>query len=397
MSIDTTTIKGISDGIVSQLEQSLNAQFPLLPKSFNRVLAKAIASAFIMLTHYSNFIKLQQYVSTCSAKDITILGFTINPLAFWGDLIGVASRKQGERAIHTVDVTVTTTSGTLDAGTQLQSATNGFTYITSQSYALTAPTISIEVKAANDEGGNGGIGALGNLENGDTLSFVNPPPNVGKNAVVTGQTQTGADQESVDSYRQRVITAFKRRKQGGAYIDYKVWGEEVPGIVAVYPYTGDAGEVDVYVEATVASSGSPDGIPTPSQLMAVKESIEFDENGKASRRPAGTFVNTYAITRTGFKVAVAGLTVDNTAQVQADIETALTNFFLSAEPYIDGLSVPPRSDTISRVSVESVVLDVVQANNGTFVSASVALEDDTPVSIYQLGIGEKAKLAGVTF
>lgn len=397
MSIDTTTIKGISDGIVSQLEQSLNTQFPLLPKAFNRVLAKAIASAFIMLTHYSNFIQLQQYVLTCSANDIKILGFTINPLSFWGDLIGVASRKLGERAIMTATVTVSTTSGVLDAGTQLTSAANGFTYITSQAYNLTSPSIEIEIKAANDESGNYGVGSLGNLEIGDTVSFINPPVNVGKNAIIASEVQTGADPETTDAYRNRVITAFKRRKQGGAYIDYQSWGEEVPGIVNVYPYTGQPGEVDVYSEATEASSGSPDGIPTPTQLDAVKKSIEFDQNGKATRRPAGTFVNTYPIERTGFKVKVNSLVVDNIAQVQQDIETAVTEFFVAADPWIEGLSVPPRTDTVSTVEVEAVIVDVVKANGGTFLNAQVSLFDDTPVSIYQLGVGEKAKLSEITF
>lgn len=397
MSIDTTTIKGITDGIVSQLEQSLNTQFPLLPKAFNRVLAKSIASVFIMLTHYSNFIMLQQYVSACSDKDITILGFTINPLSFWGDLIGIAPRKEGERAVLSVDIDVTQTTGTLDAGTQLISAVNGFTYVTSQAYTLTSPSITIEVKAANDEAGNAGVGANGNLEIGDTLSFVNPPANVGKSATVSGQITTGANRESVDAYRSRVVTAFKRRKQGGAYVDYKLWGEEVDGIVNVYPYTGqNAGEVDVYSEATEASSGSADGIPTPTQLEAVKQSIEFDENGKASRRPAGTFVNSYPITRTGFNVIVNGLIVNNTAQVQEEIERALTGFFIASEPYIDGLSVPPRTDIVSRVEVESVIVDVVKANNGTFSGASVTT-NGTPVTVYQLGIGEKAKLNGVSF
>jgi len=398
MSIDTKTIKGISDGIVSQLEQSLNTQFPLLPKAFNRVLSKSIASAFIMLTHYSNFIQLQQYVATCSANNITILGVTINPLNFWGSLIGVGDRGDGERAAHTVTVTVSQTGGVLDSGTQLISATNGFTYITSQSYALTSPSIEIEVQAANDEAGNAGVGAAGNLSNGDQISFVNPPATVGKNATVTGQTVTGADPESAEAYRQRVVIAYKRRKQGGAYIDYKSWGEEVDGIVNVYPYTGvNAGEMDIYSEATEASSGSADGIPTPSQLLAVKQSIEFDQNGKATRRPASTFINSYPITRTGFKVQVQGLSVDNAAQVQQDIETAVSDFFLSAEPFIEGLSVPPRSDTVSRTEVESVIIYIVKANNGTFVGANITLVDDTPVSVYQLGAGEKAKLLEITF
>ncbi len=398
MAIDTTTIKGISDGIVSQLEQSLNATFPLLPKSFIRVLSKAIASVFIMLTHYSNFISLQQYVSTCSSENITVLGFTVNPLNFWGDLIGVGSRKAGERAEHTATVTVSQTGGTLDAGTQLQSATNGFTYITSQAYAITTPTVEITIRAANDESGNNGVGAAGNLENGDEISFVNPPATIGKNAIISGQIVVGADPEDADTYRQRVITLFKRRKQGGAYIDYKSWGEEVDGIVSVFPYTGDAGEVDVYSEATEASSGSPDGIPTPTQLEAGKNSIELDENGKATRRPAGTFVNSLPITRKGFKVDVLGLSVDNQAQVETEITTAVDEFFIAAEPFITGLSVPPRLDQISQIDIESVINDVVKANNGSFFGINLFdFVTGGSLTSYQLVEGEKAKLSEITY
>ena len=131
----------------------------------------------------------------------------------------------------------------------------------------------------------------------------------------------------------------------------------------------------------------------------MKDSIEFDQNGKASRRPAGVFVNVYPITRTGFTVAVAGLIVNNPAQVQEQIEDGLTDFFLDAEPFITGLSVPPRKDSISKIAVEGVINDIVRANNGSFISASIFLfQSGAPVDpSYQLGTGEKAKMVSVEF
>ena len=393
------TIKEISNSIIAQLESTLNQKIPLLQKSFMRAHSQATASIFVMLEHYSTFMLKQWFVSTCSSEDIKVLGVTVNPLNFWGNLIGLSGRKEGERAEHTISVTVEQLGDTLDAGTQLQSSQNGFTYITTQAYILNSNPIEITIKAADDPTFNNGVGANGNLVNGAEVSFVNPLAQVGKIATVTGQLVTGANPETTAAYRKRVQTAFRRRKQGGAYVDYKLWGEEVDGISNVYPYTGAPMEMDIYAEATVASSGDPDGIPTPTQIQEVYDSIEFDANGKASRRPAGVFVNVYPITRTGFTVSVSGLSVSNSAQIQADIEEGLTDYFLDAEPFITGLSVPPRTDLISKIAVEGVINDIVRANNGTFIGASVFLYQ-TGAGVepsYQLGTGEKAKMVSVEF
>lgn len=393
------TIKEISDSIIAQLESILNQKIPLLAKSFMRAHSKATASIFVMLEHYATFMNRQQFVSVCSDKPIKVQGKELIPLEEWGSLIGVAGRKPGQRAEHSISVVVEQIGDTLDAGTQLQSSQNGFTYITTQAYVLTTNPITINIKAADDPTFNNGIGANGNLANGAELSFVNPLAQVGKIATVTGQLVTGAEPETAESYRKRVQKAFRRRKQGGAYIDYQIWGEEVDGISNVYPYTGAPMEVDIYAEATTASSGDPDGIPTPTQIQAVKDSIELDNNGKASRRPAGVFVNVYPITRTGFTVSVAGLIVSNQATVEQQIEDGLTDFFLDAEPFITGLSVPPRKDSISKIAVEGVINDIVRANNGSFISASIYLfQSGAPVDpSYQLGTGEKAKMVSVEF
>ena len=400
MSINTSTIKSISDSIISKLEQSLNTKFPSHPKSFTRTLARSIASTYIMQTHYANYIEAQQFVSTCASEDIEIFGYTINPLDFWGGLVGIDGRKMGTRCELSAKVVTTGTAiaSTLDAGTQLISAQNGFVYITSQAYAITGTDFAIDLIAANDEAQNNGIGAAGNLQIGDILTFVNAPTIISKEAAITAIIKNGADAEDPALYRSRIIAAFKRRKQGGAYIDYKLWGEETPGIVKVYPYTGPPGEMNIYSEATVASSGNADGIPTSTQLVDVKNHIELDINGKASRRPADTFINSLPIFRTGFKVQVIGLQVVDKVAVEASIKKAVTDFFLQSEPFIEGLSIAPRLDIISNALVSSVIVDIVQANNGYFAEVlTYVYSTNVPVNLYQLSEGEKAKLAGIIF
>lgn len=397
MSLQTPTTKEISDNIIAQLEASLNQSIPLLPKSFLRVLSKALAGVFVLLYKYGGFMFLQIFVRTASANETIVNGKSVIPLIEWGRLIGVGDPVPATNAELLIDITVETQVGSLPSGTQLVSSDNGVTYIIIGAILLNAPVVQATVRAASDQAGGGGEGAIGNLDAGAILSFANPLANVSRNATVVIQTVTGANAESTEAYRQRVIDRFQKRPQGGAYADYELWGEEVAGIINVYPYTSDCpGQVDVYAEATPESSGDPDGIPTLAQLQAVLDSIELDQNGLASRRPANALANSFPITRTGFDVRVTGLQVDNLAQVQATITTAIEEYFLDREPFIEGLSVLPRRDRITRSAVGGVVDDIVSAAGGIF-SSVIITQATINIELYSLGIGEKAKAATVTF
>lgn len=397
MSLTTPTTKEISDNIIGQLEASLNQTIPLLPKSFLRVLAKALAGVFVLLYKYGGFMFLQIFVRTASDKPTTVNGRIVTPLIEWGRLIGVGDPVPATNTELLIGITVETQTGVLPSGTQLVSTDNGVTYITIGSVQLNAPVVQATVRAASDQAGGGGAGAIGNLEPGGIVSFANPLANVNRNAVVVTQVVTGANAESTEVYRQRVIDRFQKRPQGGAYADYEIWGEEVAGIINIYPYTSDCpGQVDVYAEATLESSGDPDGIPTAAQLQAVLDSIEQDQNGRATRRPANALVNAFPITRTGFDIRVTGLLVDDLATVQVNITTAIEEYFLDREPFIDGLSVLPRRDRITRSAIGGVVDDIVSAAGGIF--STIALtQNSVDTELYSLGIGEKAKAATVSF
>ncbi len=398
MSLQTPTTQDISDNIVAQLESTLNQTIPLLPKSFLRVLSKTIAGVFILLYKYSGFIFLQMFVRTASNVPTTINGQVLTPLQEWGRLIGVVDQEQPTQAELLIDITVTNQSGFLPSGSQLGSTLNGVTYITIGDVLLNAATVQATIRAVADQGGGNGAGVIGNLNPGDIVSFANSLANVQREAFVNSQLVTGANGETTEAYRQRILDRFQARPQGGAYADYRIWGLDVPGIIGVFPYTSDCpGQVDVYVEATPESSGNPDGIPTAAQLQAVLDAIFLDENGLNSRRPAGALVNTFAITRVEFDVNVIGIQqVDDLAQVQADITTAVTQYFLDRDPFIFGLSVPPRLDRVTQTAVGGVIEDIVSAAGGIFDNV-VLLLNGSGTSIYSLQIGEKAKVGNITF
>lgn len=390
--LQTPTSQQVADGIVSNVELAIAQTIPLLPKEFTRVLAKALGGQLVLVYKYAGFMFLQLFVERASFEPTEVNGRVIRPLVEWGRLVGVGDPVPATRWDGTIDVTVTNQTGSLPANSQLVRSSTGIIYTTTASVLLDAATVQVPVRVSLD-----GAGTAGNLLVGDELTFANPLPNISPDATVAAVTTAGTDAETESQYRGRVIRRFQARPQGGAYADYRVWAEEVPGIIRAYPYTAaQPGEVDVYVEASVASSGSEDGIPTAGQLDQVAASIEFDVSGLASRRPVGAAVNVLPITRTPFDVTVVGLDVPDVPEAQASIEAALDEFLRDREPFIVGLSVLPRRDKITAADIAGIVGASVAAVGGSV--SSVQLEQGGgEVLSHDLGEGEKAKLGTVDY
>ena len=335
-------------------------------------------------TNTPGFTALQQFVRTAAIEPTAFNGVTVSPLIEWGRLIGVGDPTPATRAELSVTVTATG-SATLPAFSQLLGGSNGVVYLTAQAVDVSPGANTVLIRASTP-------GTVGNLGAGAAVSFVQPVPAVATDTTVQRQTVTGADAEAVEVYRQRVLQRFQRRAQGGALVDYQIWGEEVAGVVNVYPYTGDPGQVNVYVEA----GNQPQGIPTQAQLNAVVRSINLDADGLATRRPADALVNARPITRTTFTVRVLGLVVDNLSATRSGIEAALLQYFEGREPFITGVSLPPRRDQLTQTAVTGVVDDIVSANSGVFGSVEVR-EGSTVITTRVLREGEKAARGAVTY
>lgn len=394
MSLATPTTQALKDSIVSQVSASLTQTIPLLPKAFVRVLAAALAGIFIIVYKYAGFSLLQSFVAFATMEETVINGTRVKPLVEWGRLIGVGDPLAATRAEMVTTVTVLNQVGSLPAGSQLLRPDTGVLYLTTAARALNAATVTVTIRASSDQAGGGGEGVIGNLETGDIVSFANPLPNVATNAVIASRTVDGADGETPDAYRTRVVERFQRKPQGGAYADYEQWGEAVTGVVAIYPYTGDPGEVDVYVE--VAASLDPDGIPDAPMLTAVYDAIQQDEDGLASRRPAGAAVNVLPITRQAFDVIVTGLVADDMTAAETAIESAVDEYLRSREPYIVGLSVLPRRDRVTIAAVSGVIDDTISSLGGTVTTVELEVSA-APVTAWTLGAGQLAKVGTVSF
>ena len=398
MSLETPTTSEIADNLISQMESTLNQTVPMLPKSFMRVLSKATAAVFITLYKYSGFIFLQMFVQTASFTTTIVNGKVVNPLTNWGLLIGVGYPQNAVATQLVIDVTVDLQTGTLPANTPLISQLNGVTYLTVGAVPLNASVVQATVVASADSSGGNGSGTIGNLDDGAELTFANPIVQVQKTATVASTSVTGAAAETSDAYRKRIIDRFQKRPQGGAPADFQIWGVDVEGIVNVWPYKDETnpGIVKCYVEATPASSGSPDGIPTNAQLQQVLDSIDYDENGVSTRRPISSLANAFPIVRTGFQVEVVGTQVDDLGTVQGLVETACEQYFLDREPFVFGLSVPPRKDRISTAELAGQISTIISAYNGYFEGLNIKI-GATEYQLYQLGAGEKSKVTNVVF
>ena len=397
MALAVPTTEEINTNIVAQLESSLSQTIPLLPKAFTRVLTKALAAVFILIYKYAGFIFLQIFVEFAQNKDTIINGRVINPLKAWGNLIGVGNPAAAVQAELVISVNVITETGSLAAGLQVLRTETGVLYLTKSAVALDASVVSVTIVASSDEEGGDGSGAQGNLVDGDVVSFANPIAQIERDAVVASVAVTGANAESTDNYRKRIIDKFQARPQGGAYADYRVWATAVAGIINAYPFTSPTpGEVDVYIEATEASSGSPDGIPTPIQQQEVLDAIELDVAGKATQRPVTAGVNVFSITRTAFDVVIVALDVADETSTKDSIEIGLNQHLRTRESFIVGLSVLPRKDRITLAAIAGIVDGIVNASGGAVAQISLQLSG-SPIVSHTVSAGEKAKLGTVTY
>ena len=401
MALSVPSTQTVSDQIIAAIESELGKSISLLPKSFTRVLSKALAGMWTITYKYTAWTHLQKYVAYASFGETEVNGRKLTPLVEWGRLIGVGDPVAATNAQLTVSFGVLNTdSSTLPAGTQLVHPSSGVIYITMADVTLDADPKTVNVLAASDTDNHGGAGVIGNRnvgagETGDKLEWASPIAQLDSDggAHCTVAVVTAADAETEDAYRARVVERFAGRAEGGAYSDYAIWALEVNGIINAYVYRGqrDSGAVDVYVEASVASSDE-DGIPTDAQRQAVEDSIESDSGGLATRRPVSTWVSVYKISRQAYDVTVNGLTPEDDATKTA-IDQALDDYFRGREPFILGLSKLPRLDRVTEAAVSGVVDETAAAFGATVTSVTVALNGQT-ITADTLGDGQKAKLNG---
>lgn len=390
MAYNIPTLQELSAAHLARLESSLGQNAPVNDKAFLRILALSEAAQDIGLYKYAADRAKQNLAITATGEDLDKLGQNE----------GVV-RKTATTA--QVTATLPANTGTLIPSTiDFIADANGLLYrpIADVTAVANVATLTLQCRES---------GTAGQLEIGDTLEIASQIAGANTTATVTAIVVIGIDAESDADYRPRVLFAQRAITGGANATDHKIWSEEVTGVKRAFPYSGRPadegasypGDRQVYIEATTDIEA--DGL-APSWLLAdVREAINYDPVTGESRAPLGLTDATLflrSISRTTMHTEIRDLVVDadKESACKNDITAALTLYYDSIVPFVDGVDLPQeRSDTITSMTVGNVVQDVLDAYGATASSVGFGIVVGVFLTQYVLGTGELAKKGTVTY
>jgi hypothetical protein len=219
MAINIPTTQELIDGFITNFQNRLNQTIPALAKSFVRVTSVNMGVSFTSLYKYGAERALQNLALTATDEDLDRIGQNYNVF-----------RTPAVSAVLDIDVFVGS-GRTLGANTDFVADTNRQRYRTTDTTIGTGATETVEVSAVI-------AGADGNLQVADTLVIGTTLVEIGPNATVTAVVTVGADRETDEDYRRRVLNEIRTVGGGGNAVDYRTWAEEVAGVSRAYPYSG---------------------------------------------------------------------------------------------------------------------------------------------------------------
>lgn len=177
-------------------------------------------------------------------------------------------------------------------------------------------------------------GSDGNADVGTTMTLSNAISGIESSGSVATAIDGGADVESDDSFRARMLLRYQSPPQGGALADYIEWTLAVPGVTRAwcYPLGMGAGSVVIYFMMDEVQSAF-DGFPQGTAGGATGESRSTPAvgdmltvaNALFPLRPVTALVYVAAPTPNtiNFTISLAGAST----ALKAEIETAITNAF----------------------------------------------------------------------
>lgn len=212
--------------------------------------------------------------------------------------------------------TITGTNGTvIEAGTIFKRA-DGVAYATEAEVTIAGGTATLQLVAEE-------TGQAGNADAGVTLTIDTPIAGAAAQATVTaGKLTGGADIESIEALRARVLDRIRQTPHGGAQHDYVTWAKEVPGVTRAWCYPLEMGDGTVTVRFVRDNDASL--IPDAAEVTAVQAYID-------GQRPVGgeLFVAAPIAQPLEFQIAMPGAS----ASVKAAVEASLKDLLLrEAEP-----------------------------------------------------------------
>ena len=402
MPLNIPTTQEITDRNLSNLESALGQNTPIAPKAFLNVLAAMEAMGY---TDLYKFLAER----TKQVLAITAFGAGLDTI---GSEYGVI-RKPAEAAVFQIIINGIPDT-IIPATVDFVGDANNVRYSLSGPVTIGAPGFSTPAVTAQT------LGVVGNLLGGDTTVIGTQVAGIENAQLVSNILNIGTETESDDAYRNRILTVIRATPGGGNAVDHKIWAEAVSGVERAYPYsgrpdgsppgldTGSAVPADraIWIESTTAIN--QDGIPPSSLLDEVRDNINNDPVTGASRPPLGLTDSTLyvePIVRTELFVLITNFDEGTGSEIdiKADIETALTQYFLSLRMFVVAIDIPSeRNDLITEVTLSAIVQGILDAGDASAESVEFGLATTvpSPLANYELDAGELVKLGetgGITY
>lgn len=221
MSFQRPSLQTIIDRMQADLESRLTTA--QLRRSNAKVYARVMAGASHALHGFIEYMARQIFFDTAEAEY----------LDRWASIYGIV-RKQASVAMGTVQFKYVSSPVEVPVGTLLQSESG-------QQFETVSPV----------SGGSAKVEALipgvaGNIEPGDVMTLISPVPGV-QSTLTTLGIAGGADIETDESLRRRLLSRVRETPHAGTKADYEAWSLDVPGVTRAWVYPLEQGEGTVVV------------------------------------------------------------------------------------------------------------------------------------------------------
>lgn len=280
--------------------------------------------------------------------------------------------------------------GTVNQGI-IYKGSNGYNYSVEASVTLTGTTGTVTVRSLTP-------GMDARLLVNDELNCTQPILNVEAKAIVQAEIEEPIDAEDLEEYRAKILASFRIEAQGGAAGDYRIWAADAQGVREVYPFVGQPGEVNLYIEANAADSTDGFGTPTATIISNVESVVNLDPDETKSlndrgRLPLNVFaVNYLPITPIPIVIAIAGYT-GNTTEAQTILAAAIAEYLKDVRPYIPGADATDMSVLAAQRLIGTAVDALPREYNFAGLTMSIA---GTPVNLRKFENGDIPIVGTVT-
>ncbi|MHA2017786.1 MAG: baseplate J/gp47 family protein [Promethearchaeota archaeon] len=310
MPFQRDNLQTIINRIVSDFQTRITGANSLLRRSVLKIISRVNAGAFHLLYEYLDFQYRQIFITTADADGLEVHSSEYG-----------LPRKDATKAIGKAEVTGTI-AAILPADGQLKSP-NGLFYTIDTEVIMTSTTATIDVTALI-------AGEAGNNDAGTTLTFVTPILGVNSTAIVdTNALSGGANQETDDSLRERILERKRNPPHGGTAFDYVNWMFEVSGVTrawaeSLYQGLGTIG-------LSFVRDNDTNILPTLTQKEAVRAYIVTHEDpgtGIDVGCPVTAEPGLYMIDLEFLTINMTIKLYPNTSAIQTAIENNLENLIL---------------------------------------------------------------------